>query len=301
MALWGDRKKTMFENLLLNKLRKYSKPIELETGYPAAACFKNLNLVEIPLAMRKAGYSTGAALMERWFIGESFVLPKQWKDASVLGIDQRTIPDKYISDTIVKMQWVFGYERALKMYHELKASVTGNLTMQSLQRSQEELFRCLKIGGMFTDKTMQFGIGGVRNIHETAHVNSRAVASNNWEKLTDPLDDMYCALGAFTLHLAAAGTVVPVSDKKAGVTHKININKLGFYIRDNYDFNSDQPLGLWDHDGPSRIPSTRLALVENASFTKWRTLHRHGGDFLVFSDVRWEGVAQHLIWDYSGQ
>lgn len=92
----------------------------------------------------------------------------------------------------------------------------------------------------------------------------------------------------------------PIKDAKTGgTTHRVHITQLGVYIRDSYDFNDDQPLGNWGPDEVRMMPSPRLAMVENASFRRWRREYKRGGDFIIFSDVRWEPVPQGLIWEYT--
>ena len=146
---------------------------------------------------------------------------------------------------------------------------------------------------------MQFGFGNGRKLHKTAHINTRTVGLNFSEKLTDPLDDMYCALGAFGIHVAGAGTVIPLDPKADKDTHLVKIDKLGFYIRDTYDFNEDQALGYWSQEGVTRSAGPGSSSVENKHFRDWRTRFDHGGDFMIFSDVRWEGVRQPLLWTYT--
>ena len=70
-------------------------------------------------------------------------------------------------------------------------------------------------------------------------------------------------------------------------------------MHDTYEFNQDQPLGLLRYAGVSMSPGPGRFLVENGDFRKWRTRFGRGGDFMVFSDVHWVGVAKPLLWHYS--
>ena len=66
-------------------------------------------------------------------------------------------------------------------------------------------------------------------------------------------------------------------------THQVKIVKLGFYIKDTYDFNDDQPLGYWSDDGVTLSVGPGSVAVENKSFRDWRARFNHGGDFMLFS------------------
>lgn len=288
---------SFFDAFILNRFRNAGKPVELSGAFPVAQCFKNLNLVEIPRVMREKKLIKGAELMEHWFLRKPFSMPSAWKigeDAP----DPRTIPAEHINDTIITMQWALDFPRALGAYNELRSAVYGTLKQSSLEASQIELFKNLKRDGKFTNKVEQFGFGGGRVLHKTAHINTRTVGLNFSEKLTDPLDDMYCALGAFGIHVAGAGTVTPLDPKNKTGTHQVNITKLGFYIKDTYDFNANQPLGYWTNEGVTKSAGPGSSTVENKSFRDWRARFAHGGDFVVFSNVRWEGVPRPIIWTY---
>lgn len=291
---------TIFDDLLLKSLRVTSKPISLAGGYPVAACFRDINLVAIPTIMRKRNLATAAVLMERWFVGKPFVMPQSWKAPPPLAIDPRTISQEHVEESIVTMSWVLGFERARTMQQELRAAVLGHLGARSLNASQAELFESLASDRKFTNRTEQFGIGSARTLHKTAHVNTRIVSGNGVDKLSDPLDDLYCSLGVFGLHVVASGTVAPIDPKNPKAGHLVTIVKLGYYIKDTYDFNDNQPLGLWNEDGVSKIVKSGRVLVENADFRKWRAVFRHGGDFMVFSDIAWVGLPKPLVWEYQG-
>jgi hypothetical protein len=112
---------------------------------------------------------------------------------------------------------------------------------------------------------------------------------------------MYCALGAFGIHVAGSGTVTPLPETTNEGTHQVRINQLGFYIKDTYDFNEEQPLGYWTEDGVTKSVGPGSFAVENKSFREWRERFKQGGDFMIFSNVRWEGLAKPLLWTYPGE
>ncbi len=291
---------SFFDSILLNRFRSAANPIQTLKGPPLAACFRDINLFDIPQVMLEKKLIKGAQMMEHWFMGKPFILPAAWKvggDAP----DPRTLPLTHINETIITMQWVLEFQRALIAYNDLKSAVYGNLKQASLRASQLALFKNLKRDGKFTKKVERFGFGSGRELHKTAHINTRTVGTNFSDKLSDPLDDMYCALGAFSIHVAGQDTVTPLDPKDKTGTHLVKIDKLGFYIRDTYDYNEDQPLGYWTEEGVTKTAGEISVAVENKSFRDWRARFKHGGDFMVFSNVRWEGVIRPTIWTYTGE
>jgi hypothetical protein len=116
-------------------------------------------------------------------------------------------------------------------------------------------------------------------------------ASVSWKlKQLQNFDDLFCALGNFTLQLAIYGYVEPVLSTKG--THKVTIEKVGVYVADQFDFGGPQFLGFWDDDPPYASANFLGPgkAVDNGSYRDWRDAHGKGGDFLVFSDVLWTDV-----------
>ncbi len=278
--------------------RLMAKPISLASDYPAAGCFKNIQLNDIPTAMEKNGFRVGAALMRKWFKGAPFAMPSAWKTG--LGIDHRSVAMQHLDTSIVSMPWALRFGRTQETYLELKNAVAGRGSERSLAFSQKELFTNLLKTGKLGAHAAPFGLShSVVDMHETAHVNARPVSANGLEKLTDPIDDMYCALGAFTLHVAAEGVVTPLQRNTIAPTHRVDIHSLAFYIRDCYDFSGDQILGNWNASEVRKVPSSNLYMVENASFREWRSRHQKGGDFIVFSDLYREKLRTPLTWYFK--
>lgn len=125
-------------------------------------------------------------------------------------------------------------------------------------------------------------------------------------KIGDPMDDFYGAMGEAQIKIAVSGVVTPADNGKMS----IEIDELGFYLRDSYDFQDgnsfiSQPLGCWGFEGvecntslrgginnedeiadiPPETASGRKYLVQNSDFQKWRTKNQRGGDFMIVSDV----------------
>jgi hypothetical protein len=76
------------------------------------------------------------------------------------------------------------------------------------------------------------------------------------------------------------------------------VTELGVYVRDSYDFGDepgdDQELGRWDPDDNSvgRSFLSGGTVVHNSDFRSWRTANKKGGDYLIFSDVKYTKLAR---------
>lgn len=122
----------------------------------------------------------------------------------------------------------------------------------------------------------------------------------------DVLDDMYGALGKATLKFGVVGKAFTEKDP---ITHHIyhyfRIEHIGFYIRDNYDFNGMQYLGTWTEDrvltkaestftttthgrAIIRLKNGPFAAITNGDFRAYRNKTGNGGDFIIYSDVFWK-------------
>lgn len=139
-----------------------------------------------------------------------------------------------------------------------------------------------------------------RHLDVTAQVNIAPLGS-----LSDPLDDMYGALGQALVKVCVSGrTFVRQASDGESLNGYFQVEKLGFYIRDQYDFNGPQFLGIWTQDQIlSRselieaatagsdpifdIGDRPFSAVTNGDFRKYREKIGMGGDFLLYSDVLW--------------
>jgi hypothetical protein len=119
----------------------------------------------------------------------------------------------------------------------------------------------------------------------------------------DTLDDMYGAIGKAVYKIAVVGR----SKRTPTGADVFEIDKLGIYIRDTFDFTEGdgvpEPLGVWSKDRclskaetaaylampPVQIARTFQGFVPvfNRDFRRWQKAHNSGGDFVVFSDVKW--------------
>jgi Family of unknown function (DUF6402) len=239
-----------------------------------AGCFKDFQLVEIPEVMEhRLNAPQGADLMRHWFNSPSFSLPESWRSGNV---NFMGVPANHIETNIVKMSWVASFPRAIAQLNKLEQHYVNT------PNASRELKRVLLRQGLIKQARLPIGTSSDAVVlHETAHLNSTGVA---FGRSVDPLD---CALASFTLHMAVSGFVEPTMPAVLSLTHEVEITKLHFYVRDCYDFTTDkEQLGFWSRGGASAsLYNAESVFVENKSFRDWRSRHRRGGDFVIFSDV----------------
>lgn len=123
--------------------------------------------------------------------------------------------------------------------------------------------------------------------------------------MSDPLDDLYGAIGIGTMKIAVTGLATKLGNGRT----RIEVDEYGVYLRDTYDFNDgksdwiSQPLGYWGWSGvektlqlrwdieiePANVeksePDNKLYAVQNDDFRAWRKRFGRGCDFVIFSDV----------------
>ncbi|MGR7525723.1 DUF6402 family protein [Klebsiella aerogenes] len=253
----------------------------------------------IPDAMREMGWTMAPKLMSHWFsITPAYSFDEESKNSSLNG-DARSLDAQRYSDDIVKMDWALTFEQVASGIQVLKN--TWNTT-----KAREVLKRRLMALGNKTKGFSTIGMSDdVRLLDSTAQVNFIRIGSK-----TDTVNDWYGAIGNVNLKVCLRGSVNSSDDGFV-----VNVDALGFYLKDTYDFLDDDFLGLdipellgvW---GKTRILNKAETLVYmssysqgafgrlarefsgfvpvfNGDFRKWREKHNSGGDFIVFSDIYW--------------
>ncbi|MBR3924170.1 MAG: hypothetical protein IKJ45_13715, partial [Kiritimatiellae bacterium] len=205
-------------------------------------------VTDIPGIMDANKWPVGAALMRHWLS---------------LDATKPTIPN----ETIVKMDWVLGFERAKTVYDKIFSE-----KQYVNQAARREIVSMIK-------RTLKGAEGQFCPLNrptsqvEADYINTRQVGS-----MFDSLDDMMAALGRFNLRIAVSGYV---KGKCAFVT------SVGVYVRDSYDFVGDQSLGYWNnHTNYAGRNFFRGDKVSNASFREHAKKTGKGADFLVYSDIK---------------
>jgi hypothetical protein len=219
-----------------------------------------LNLQKLPDIMRANNMPKGAELMERWFSLNASVNPNFAEQ----------------NDTIINLAWLLGYERAKQVYQEI---LDDRIWENGAARI--DLLEILRLKGLITSTPTTFAIpAGSGKVVDPDHFQSRALS---FLDAYSELDDLTAAMARFDFRLVAGGRVEPVGDD-----HRITIEEIGIYVRDQYEFQGRQPpLGFWDEtsNSVSRNPLSGVP-VFNHHFRAWRDATGKGGDMVIFTDVQ---------------
>ncbi len=254
-------------------------------------------LRDIPSVMRsRLGWPVAAALMERWFNGAAYQMTPEVK-GSVEGQRLSQLPASQLDETTISMGWALGFARVQAAMDRLRtnwASPAGiaQLRDQVERQNKGRQQQCWRFGDLNLPAKI---------LDKTCQVNYLVFG-----RMSDPMDDFYGAMGEAQLKVAVTGIVTPLDSGKA----MVEIDELGFYLRDSYDFNDgksfiSQPLGCWGFNGmecgilthltvpiedavadesPESVQSHKY-LVQNQDFRRWREKNNRGGDFMIVSDV----------------
>ena len=193
--------------------------------------------------MKTQGWYQGAELLETWFERSPAIAPRYSTPVN----------------NVIEMQWVLKFAEAKAVFDKiLKDKIWTN---PASQKRMSEICRKNQtaVGHNYCDLT-----ASVTEVDKN-WVNARPVYSKQWAPTA--------ALGAFEFQVAVSGKVLWKLAGKFG----LNIDEVGIYVKDSFDFNGSQFLGFWGHrDSP----------VNNIDFREWRSKNHAGGDFRVYSDIK---------------
>jgi len=258
----------------------------------------DFDITTIPSIMRANNWPVGASLMDKWFSGAANSNPER-------GV---------ASTTQVTMAWVLGYPRALQVYNQLvREKVWIN------PAAQAEIIKLLKRKDLLKEKAKSFGMPKTPlPVADNDSIQFRVVGGN-WDIAFGPMDDLKAALARFTFNMLVVGNVEPLFEEvpvapgapshlkvtRATGEYTVTITEVGIYIKDSYDFNDppeeDQSLGNWDAEDNS-VGKTMFNggdAVHNSDFRKWRQQNNQGGDFLVYSDIRYLTQTTHNTFTFK--
>lgn len=260
---------------------------------------ESLPLTRLPVAMRKMGWGTAAALMQRWFDSPAWEMPEDWKDDQTQPAPL-SLAAAQCDQSIVKMDWAIKFERCRKAVEIAESRLT---TINAISRFKY----LLKNAGWDGEHTVRLGSCDMsaRQIDASAQINIAPLGD-----ILDVLDDMYGALGQATIKVGVVGYSFSEKDQTTQQTqHRFRVEHLGFYIRDHYDFNGPQYLGTWTDERVLtkaetaftttlhgqlilRLQNGPFAVITNSDFRAYRKKTNQGGDFVIYSDVLWKKVDQ---------
>lgn len=280
---------------------------------PVEVSVDEFQITDIPGAMRKMGWAEAARLMQRWFDGEPFEMTVDEKEGKLdvkkitqeklfddLDFDwlTRSSPDtgKEIKELLEKAAYASQYNELIGRARKLDQLAPGLLQFMSRLRDLGILDRenkDLKKG------EYDFSSMSARELEVTTQYNFRPIGTDKWERITNPLDDVYGTLGGFLVKFAVTKFTVTSKTKRMPAT--VHIEEIGCYIRDTYEFlndsSKDQPLGYWSFEsgikgfgalGRETYESDGQLYhkVTNGSFNRYRVEHGKGGDLFVYSTVK---------------
>ena len=249
---------------------------------------------DIASAMASMGWPVAASLMNRWASSSAWTMPATVK----LGT---TAPGAAQVDTTrVTVAWLNKFARAAAAYQ----SVIGH----ALNLPAQTLLKARLAAAGWRSGNFSFGSTSLDAAALEALCQTNFVPFGN---TNDTIDELYGAIGKGTFKVAVVGKIVLTPAK----THVFNVDALGVYFRDTYDFIDDgwisQPLGVWsksrclskaemaayylDEANWAVNPLLRLIpsifngfeAVSNSDVNTWRKTSSKGGDFVIYSDVSW--------------
>ncbi|SDC74606.1 hypothetical protein SAMN05421548_11013 [Paraburkholderia lycopersici] len=239
------------------------------------------DIQEIPGAMRKEHMPVAAKLMERWFSG------------------RENGPDE---TSIVKLDWVLKFAHAKERYEYLvntairSPEVQNNLVeMLFPYRQQIEVFPAkLADSPRELHRRFQFqhaGVGGTLNDNLIRQLRAGK------ETFATP-SDLVAALGTFNFYAAVGHARFSRDRSSLSGAVTAEVTGVWVYVRDDYGFSEQsQYLGHWSKDGLITLPHDEAVTIGNPhvkgnvrypvydkDFRQWSARHKHGGDFVIFSD-----------------
>ena len=294
---------------------------ELKTHTMKSAPKTTLNadiftLDQIPAAMDKMGWVVAAQLMRHWFNGKpAKPFTDKTKNLYVKG-PAINIPPEHVNDSIVKMQWAMKFEPVQKAIKQLKEGWASERGVKELKE------RLIKNKGRLEK------LNDVKMIDTYLYVNSTTIGKADYDPFGSysfsgisgasgsgysyysyygsgmAINDFMGAIGLSSLKIVPCGYQTVRGGKNVFITEKI-----GFYIKDTYDFLGTQFLGVWNKNemlGAAKakeylnlfeskswkriydLAMQNYAMVWNSDFRKWQEKKKTGIDFVVFSDVYWD-------------
>ena len=245
------------------------------------------SIEDIPDILEDKGWQEAAALQRLWF---SLRNPGKVGDD---GFDWN-LP---INSSIITMEWALKSEtanssRATDAYKKL-ANLYFDRSLVTHGHQYNRLEARLKARFASLNNPQSISYGDIPQPADNAgaeawkefvfqYTEFTKVPSYGWH-LTSGADPLTAALNGFGFFLIPKG--VAVKTEKGFI---FTFEKLGIFIGDSFDFQGFQPLGYWRNpDFVSVNPFTDSYYVANSDYRDYRRATGRGGDFSIFSKVRW--------------
>ncbi|WP_164003057.1 DUF6402 family protein [Pyxidicoccus caerfyrddinensis] len=275
----------------------------------------DFKLTDIPKVMDALSWKEAARFQRKWFDAPAYELPRDYKTGKK---DARTLDKSHVVEDL-SFDWLMSASKRAKPevdeliaefsdireYSHRVGKVKGILS--TLSPGLIVLLARMDKMGLVDTKRMSlkegfrdFGDLPAIELEYTSQFNFIPMSADFWSQATDKMDDVYGALGAFSLKIAATTIRTHFRHKDFPA---LEIDELGFYVRDTFEFTNtgkDQPLGYWSKKGvrkpgpidylldPDYIDhdDVRYFKVTNNSYNDYRNKWKKGGDFMVFSTVK---------------
>jgi len=240
-------------------------------------------ITDIPKIMRNKNWGIAAQLLERWFAGLPNSVPKNGSPCL----------------NIVKLDWVLQFQSAKLAYQEIFEK-----KLWKTPNAQKNIAFILKRKGKLRPGmcTLYDSTEFVLPVNHKDQIQYHSVGGGKIEMLLGDINHLKAALARFNFYITVHGTITAPKFGTKNL-YKFTINKIGVYVKDSYDFNDvpgeNQPLGNWDIDDNSvgRTPFNGGTSVYNSDFREWRTANENGGDYFIYSDIRFTKLkTPDVIW-----
>lgn len=182
------------------------------------------------------------------------------------------------------MDWVLSFNRAKRVYDDIMDKrIWVNEPAKKLILERLNISHSLGTRAPYCFSLLDSD----PEVAERTYVNYRKVGTldvtgrkgNSYDPTSiADLDGLIAALGRFRFRVYVGGAVDG---------DHVNVDRVGIYVVDSYDFDGPQDLGAWDYKSKSaHVYHPGIPQVTNADFREWRKKNKRGGDFLIYSDVK---------------
>ena len=244
-------------------------------------------VVFVPGIMRANNWSVGAAIQELWF---QYPRGKSYKDV--------------FDHSIIKMDWYLTYARAKKLYDSM---VNAKVWVNEAGRNRiiDIIKRYIRRGNLTLPdgipKIANFGTFSLKKDYDNAtnehipildldYIQSRVYEESRFQNI----DDLYCALGDYNMHIAVTGFVYYINAD----TYGIAIKEIGVYLKDKFDYDGFQPLGFWSPQwkkaNKADPENISYFYVGNSTYREYAARCGFGRDTGIYSDVLVKQVNDHF-------
>lgn len=288
------------------------------------------HLEDIPNTMEKKRFEKAAILQRKWFAGEKKVM----KDGEKRGDEK--YDERFVDNSTITMEWLRQHERVNKKISKLlsveyltstktQGALIKTMIKNDILQQATETSRPMPAAYLLDNNSHPLAPwdGHLTQDYHKRWQFQYVTVDGTWEEkrhLQNHLDDLFAALGTFSLCIALSKATVrrlPTDDLE------LIISEVVVYARDTYDFNDSlddvgndqesnagyntdsQYLGHWNkNDVKFSYPSlfnvsneplvtewpptqdSTYFCVRNVHYRKWREFHpNRGGDLLIYSDA----------------